>query len=101
LERTGYTVTETVDGEDTIRQFLQNKDTINFLIIDAVMPEKNGKEVHNEIKKIKPNIKALFTSEYTKGILVNKEVYDSFINFLSKPLLPKGLSYKVREMLDE
>jgi DNA-binding response OmpR family regulator len=46
LERTGYTVTETIDGEDTIRQFLQNKDTINFLIIDAVMPEKNGKEVH-------------------------------------------------------
>jgi two-component system cell cycle sensor histidine kinase/response regulator CckA len=101
LEKTGYTVIEAIDGEDAIRQFLQNKDTINFLIIDAVMPGKNGKEVYNEIKKIKPNMKALFTSGYTKDIIINKGLHDPSYNFLSKPLSPNELLHKVRELLDE
>jgi two-component system cell cycle sensor histidine kinase/response regulator CckA len=101
LERTGYTVIEAIDGEDTIRQFLHNKDTINFLIIDAVMPGKNGKEVYHEIKKIKPNMKALFTSGDTKDIIINKGGYDPSYNFLSKPLSPNKLLHRVRELLDE
>ena len=101
LERTGYTVIEAIDGEDAIRQFLQNKDTIDFLVIDAVMPKKNGKEVYDEIKKIKPSIKALFTSGYTKDIIINKGIYDPSYNFLSKPLSPNELLLKVREILDQ
>jgi two-component system, cell cycle sensor histidine kinase and response regulator CckA len=101
LERTGYTVIEAIDGDDAIRQFLQNKDRIDFLIIDAVMPRKNGKEVYDEIKKIKPNMKALFTSGYTKDIIINKGVYDPSYNFLSKPLSPNELLHRVRELLDE
>jgi two-component system, cell cycle sensor histidine kinase and response regulator CckA len=101
LERTGYTVIETVDGEDAIRQFLKNKETIDFLIIDAVMPGKNGKEVYEEIKKIKPNMKALFTSGYTKDIIINKGIYDPSYNFLSKPLSPNELLQRVRELLDQ
>jgi two-component system cell cycle sensor histidine kinase/response regulator CckA len=101
LERTGYTVIEAIDGEDAIQQFLRNKDTIDFLIIDAVMPRKNGKEVYNAIKKIKPHMKALFTSGYTKDIIINKGIYDPSYNFLPKPLSPNELLHKVRELLDQ
>ena len=101
LERTGYTVIEAIDGEDAIRQFLQNKDAIDFLIIDAVMPRKNGKEVYDEIKKIKPHMKALFTSGYTKDIIINKGIYDPSYNFLSKPLSPNELLHRVKELLDQ
>jgi two-component system, cell cycle sensor histidine kinase and response regulator CckA len=101
LERTGYTVIEAIDGEDAVRQFLLNKDIIDFLILDAVMPRKNGKEVYNEIKKIKLHIKALFTSGYTKDIIINKGIYDPSYSFLSKPLSPNELLQKVRELLDQ
>ena len=65
------------------------------------MPKKNGKEVYDEIKKIKPSIKALFTSGYTKDIIINKGIYDPSYNFLSKPLSPNELLLKVREILDQ
>jgi PAS domain S-box-containing protein len=101
LERTGYSVIEAVDGEDAVRQFLKNKETIDFLIIDAVMPGKNGKDVYEEIKKIKPYMKALFTSGYTKDIIINKGIYDPSYDFLSKPLSPNELLQRVKELLDK
>lgn len=101
LERTGYTVIEAVDGEDAIRQFLENMEKIDFLIIDAVMPKKNGKTVISEIKKTRPDMKALFTSGYTKDVLMEKGICTASDNVLLKPLSPNELLQKVREMIDQ
>ncbi len=101
LERTGYAIIEAVNGEDALQQFLRNKDKIDFLIIDMIMPKKNGKEVYNEIKKINPRLKALFMSGYAKDIIVDKGIYGESDNFLSKPLSPNELLLRVREMLDQ
>jgi response regulator RpfG family c-di-GMP phosphodiesterase len=65
------------------------------------MPGKNGKDVYEEIKKIKPYMKALFTSGYTKDIIINKGIYDPSYDFLSKPLSPNELLQRVKELLDK
>jgi DNA-binding NarL/FixJ family response regulator len=39
------------------------------MIIDGVMPKKNGKEVYDEMIKIKPDIKVLFTSGCARDIV--------------------------------
>ena len=52
LEGSGYTVLEARDGWDAIEKFAQNKDRINLVILDVVMPKKNGNEAFNEIRKI-------------------------------------------------
>lgn len=101
LERTGYTVIEAVDGEDAIHRFLKNADRIDFLIIDAVMPKKNGKAVYNEIRKTKPHMKVLFISGYTKDIMIEKGICGASDNFLLKPLSPNELLQKVREIIDQ
>ena len=44
LEGSGYTVLEARDGWDAIEKFAQNKDRINLVILDVVMPKKNGNE---------------------------------------------------------
>ncbi len=80
---------------------MRNKDKIDFLIIDMIMPRKNGKEVYNEIKKINPRLKALFMSGYAKEIIMDKGIYGESDNFLSKPLSPNELLLKTREMLDQ
>jgi len=43
LEGSGYRVIEAVDGEDAINKFLLNKDEIQLLIFDVIMPKKSGK----------------------------------------------------------
>jgi PAS domain S-box-containing protein len=101
LEGYGYRVMEAVDGDDAIKIFNENKDKIQLLFLDVVMPKKNGKEVYDEIKKIRPDIKAIFTSGYTTDIIHKKGIIEEGSNFILKPMLPDELLRKVRDVLDK
>jgi signal transduction histidine kinase len=100
LERFGYKVIEAFDGEDAIRKFMDNKNRIHILLFDVIMPKKNGKEAYEEIKKIRPDIKSIFISGYTADIIHEKGILDEGMNFISKPVSPRDILRKVREVLD-
>jgi CheY-like chemotaxis protein len=99
LRQYGYTIIEAVDGDDAVNKFSKHKE-IGLVILDSVMPKKNGREVYNEISKIRPHIKVLFTSGYTRDVILNKGIKDREFDFISKPLSPNELLRKVREVLD-
>lgn len=96
----GYEVMEAEDGEQAVRLFHENKDKIALIIFDVIMPKKNGKEAYDEIRKINPNIKAIFTSGYTADIVHKKGILDEGLDFLSKPVSPQSFLKKVKEVLD-
>ena len=50
------------------------------------MPKRNGKEVYEELRKVRPDLKALFMSGYTADIIREKGVLDQDILFLAKPV---------------
>ncbi len=100
LTMSGYKVIEAVDGEDAVQKFIEHGDAIAAMILDVVMPKKNGKEVYEEIGKIRPGIKVIFTSGYTGDIVLDKGIRDDIVDFIKKPLLPDELLLKVREVLD-
>lgn len=99
LSQYGYFIVEAVDGTDAIEQFNRSGE-IDLLILDSVMPGKNGREVYNEINNIKPGIRVLFTSGYTRDIVLDKGIEDRNFHFISKPVQPIALLNKVREVLD-
>ncbi len=99
LTKYGYKIIEAVDGEDAIEKFRRNKG-VDLIIIDSVMPKKNGREVYNEIIKINPGIKVLFTSGYTRDVVLDKGIEEKEFDFISKPVTPKKLLYKLGEILD-
>lgn len=100
LEEAGYKVIEADDGDDTIDKFRENKDDVRLLLLDVIMPKKGGKEAYNEIKKLRPEVKALFMSGYSKRMVDKKIVHTNESNFLSKPFTQTALLKKVRELLD-
>lgn len=100
LQRFGYNVIAAVDGEDAIRKFKENKDNIKLLLLDVLMPKKNGKEAYEEIREIQPNIKAIFLSGYMGDLMDKKGILKEGLNFVMKPASPKALLKKVREALD-
>lgn len=99
LEKYGYKIIEAVNGEDAVEKFKKHEE-VDLMIVDSVMPKKNGREVYEEVKKIRPDIKALFTSGHTKDTVLSKGIADSEVDFLPKPLSPTQLLVKVREVLD-
>ena len=97
----GYKIIEAVDGEDAVNRFRAHKDDIQLVILDVVMPSKSGKAARDEIMKIQPDIKVLFTSGYTADIISSKGIQEEGIHFISKPVTPYDLLVKVREILDQ
>lgn len=96
----GYRVVEAADGADAVARFLENKGTISLLIIDVIMPKKNGREAYAEIKGLAGDIKALFISGYTAGIIHADSLVEKGGGFISKPVLPTTLLKTVRAILD-
>jgi len=96
----GYTVIGAVDGQDAVDRFMENRDRIDLVILDVIMPNKNGSEAYLEIIKIKPAIKALFASGYPSEKVYKMGMLQEGVNFLYKPLQPDTLLRKVREILD-
>ncbi|MBA4418962.1 MAG: hypothetical protein C0392_13805, partial [Syntrophus sp. (in: bacteria)] len=101
LGRKGYRVIEAADGEDAILKFMKQKNEIALVILDVVMPRMNGKEVYEELRKARPDIKVLFTSVYTGDVVFDKGIHDEAVDFISKPLLPDDLLLKVRAVLEK
>ena len=96
----GYTVIEAEDGQDAVDKFNELKTTIDLIILDSVMPKKNGRETYDEVRRIDPHAKTLFISGYTKDIILDKGVEDGKVDFIMKPILPDILLAIVREILD-
>jgi hypothetical protein len=100
LMKYGYLVVEAVDGEDALEKFRENLDTIDLLLLDVIMPKKNGKEVFEGARKIKPDIKAVFMSGHPYEVITKQGFIAEDISLISKPLTPGELLVNVRAMLD-
>ena len=100
LEDAGYTVIESFDGDDVIAKFTDNKDRVDLLLLDTVMPKKDGKEAYETILSIRPGVKALFMSGYSEDIIHKRGILQNGLNFIAKPVAPGALLKKIKEVID-
>jgi len=100
LQDAGYEVLEAVDGQEAVEAYQRNRDRIHLVILDVVMPKKNGVAAYGEIFSIKPGVRTLFTSGYTPETINRSGVFDMKVPFIQKPITPGLLLKKVRETLD-
>ena len=99
LEESGYTVIEAIDGQDAIKKFKVYKNEIQFVLLDVIMPNKNGKEAYDEIRQIKPDIKVLFMSGHPADIIHKHGIIEKEFAYIEKPASPTKLLIKIREVL--
>lgn len=99
LSAAGYTVVEAANGDDAIERYREHRDTVGLLILDVVMPGKNGKEAYEEIRRINPSIRALFMSGYTGDVVLGKGIQGTVVDYIAKPVLANELLKKIREVL--
>jgi two-component system cell cycle sensor histidine kinase/response regulator CckA len=101
LKQEGYTVIEAVDGVDSVKKFMENRETIRLLLSDLIMPRMNGIEAYDEMKAWRPGLKAIFVSGYAPDVIRQKMSLENSVVLISKPILPYSLLKKVRNLLDE
>ena len=64
------------------------------------MPNKNGKVILDEIRKIMPEIKVIFISGYTADIMQKQGIREEEIEFITKPFNKNDVLHKIREVMD-
>lgn len=99
LQKQGYNVLTAADGEEAVTMYKKHKDAIDMVILDVIMPKKNGREVYDTLKEDFPLLKALFISGSEDTILMEKKILENGLNFLAKPLDMKLFSSKIEEIL--
>lgn len=101
LEGLGYKVLAAEGGRQGIAVFESNKEQIDLVILDMIMPDLGGKETFQALLKLKPSVKALLSSGYSQDGQAQEIMDEGCKGFIQKPFTITELSRKVREILDK
>ena len=96
----GYEVLAARDGAEAVALF-ESHPEIAIAVLDVVMPRMGGKEAFDAMRRLRPDLKALFTSGYSTDQIHESFVLLPGIEFLPKPYGPASLARRVREVLDK
>ncbi len=100
LVTNGYQLILAYDGQDAVEKFMAHRKDIALVLMDMIMPLKNGQEALEEIRMIEPKVKAFYLSGYTADFIRSRGVDDEEVEVISKPVHPIEFLHKVRDMLD-
>ncbi len=101
LESAGYKVITANSPKQAIDVVTREKEKIDLVITDLIMPEMNGYELIKHLKSIRHGMKYLIISGYGYDILLRKDLIREEIHFIEKPFSIKGFYTKIREILDK
>ena len=100
LKGLGYKVYEAADGEEAVAIVQKQRDRIDLLITDVVMPKMSGRDLAEVLAPLAGRMRVLYVSGYTENAIVQHGVLYPGLNFLAKPFGPEQLGAKIREVLE-
>ena len=100
LEEMGFKTLCAEDGLVGLNMFREHADDIAAVILDLNMPNMNGKEAFEEIRKIDPEIPIILASGYSEEDVIRRFTEKSHnTGFLQKPFMVDTLEEKLRTFL--
>lgn len=106
LGRLGYKVLLAKNGEEAVEIYAENRDRIDLLLFDMVMPRMGGAEAYERIKAMGGEAPLIFMTGYSSETLSNRFAVQNKFNtdpeatVIQKPYNVQGLGHKIREILD-
>ena len=101
LRGQGYKVLEASNGADTLMICKEQKEPIDLILTDVVMPQMGGRQLVEQLRQLRQDLKVLYMSGYTDKFIDDRGVLEEGVNYIQKPFAIEGLAKKVREVLDK
>ncbi len=99
LSELGYAVLEAPDAEAAL-VILSSASRIDLLFTDVVLPGESGRVLVDKAVLLRPGLKVLFTTGYSRDAIVHQGRLDAGVQLISKPFTYDQLAARVRDTLD-
>jgi signal transduction histidine kinase len=100
LRELGYVVCEAADGSAAL-DMLEAEHGVDLLLSDVGLPKMNGRKLADAARQLRPHLKVLFMTGYTRNAIVHGGRLDLGVALLPKPFTASVLARKVIEVLEE
>ena len=94
----GYHVIE-ADGAALALERLSQRPEIDLLLTDVVMPGSNGRQLVDAALVLRPDLKVIYMTGYTRNAIVHNGVLDAGTRLLTKPFTLEQLDRELRDAL--
>jgi PAS domain S-box-containing protein len=100
LRSLDYRVSAAPNVQAALDMLVQKERPIDLLLTDIIMPGGNGRELAKEAVKLRPDIKVLYMTGYSRNAVVHQGRLDEGVDLLQKPISQAQLAMRVRIALD-
>jgi signal transduction histidine kinase/CheY-like chemotaxis protein len=88
-------------GDEGIRIYKEQWQEIDIVIIDMIMPNRDGKQTFLELKKINPDVKAIISSGYALNLEIEQTLNAGACGFIQKPYNKHELYEHIEKIIDK
>jgi two-component system cell cycle sensor histidine kinase/response regulator CckA len=100
LEMLGYTVIPARGGREALELYRAQRDEIDMVIIDLIMPDMGGGETYDQLRELNPHVKVLLSSGYSINGQASEILKRGCDGFIQKPFEARELSQMIRDILN-
>jgi PAS domain S-box-containing protein len=101
LNEIGYSVTSAANGARAVEIFRKNHGQIDLVLLDLIMPKKDGMDTFKELIGIDPGVRVLLSSGFQHSIKVQEMLDNGACGFINKPYLFSQLTTQIAEILQK
>ena len=107
LEELGYRVLVAKDGEEAVAMYVAERERIDLLLLDVVMPRLGGSESYERIRELGGDVPLILMTGYSsetvqsRFVKQSKWIEESGTIVIQKPYSIEVLGRRVREVLDK
>jgi PAS domain S-box-containing protein len=99
LRDLGYRALEAADGPSGLK-ILQSRRRIDLLVTDVGLPGLNGRQLADQARERRPDLKVLFITGYAENATVSHGFLDPGMEMVTKPFAIEDLAIRIREMIE-
>jgi PAS domain S-box-containing protein len=100
LRALGYGVATAANAKLALDLLSQENLRFDLMLTDVVMPGMNGRELARDTKKLRPHLRVLYMTGYSRNAVTHQGRLDPRLDVLQKPITQGDLAARIRDALD-